>query len=299
MKNHITTLTLLCMMQVQWPATLHAQDQRIQDERTRQDNIYQSKGAAVPQGYVIGRALAAYTSALPAAFEQDLAGLTATGRWLDIGAGEGQAILDYYGPTSASATANTNQANKAQSIAISIEDRRTSRWHQTAAGLETGKIRYLFGKSLGDYTLQELGQFQVITDLLGGFSYTRNISRFMEKALSLLQVDGNFYSLLQDVHEESGANLPFYRDRGETYLTEIISADKAPVKVCSWLKHISCVEVSCELRPDWKPPVEIYRVRKTCDRVKVPALTLTRYTAGTPPERRYQFAIPETVENAQ
>ena len=302
MKNHITALTLLCMMQVQCPATVHAQDQPAPDERAKPDKIYRSKGADVPRGYVIGRALAAYTSALPTAFEQDLTGLTATGRWLDIGAGEGQAILDYYGPASAPAAAHTNQANranKAQSIAISIEDRRTPRWHQTAAELEAGKIRYHFGKSLNDYTLQDLGQFDVITDLLGGFSYTRDIAKFMEKTLSLLHVDGSFYSLLQDVQAETGANLPFYRDRGETYLTEIISADKTPVKVCTWLKHISCVEVSCELRPDWKPPVEIYRVRKSCDRVHVPALTPTRYTAGTPPERRYQYTAPETIENTQ
>lgn len=256
-------------------------DAAFKEEAERQQNIYQSKGADVPSGYVIGRAFAAYASALPPAFDQDITRLGASGRWLDIGAGEGQAILDYQnaGPSS----------GRAQSVAISIEDRRTAAWHETAARLETNKIRYLYGKSLNDYTLEELGKFQVISDLLGGFSYTRDLSRFMEKTLSFLEVNGSFYSILQDIHSEDGSNLPFYRDRGESYLTEILNPDGSKMKICAWLKHISCVQVSCELKTGWRPPVEVYRVQKTCNNVVVPKLTPTRFTAGTPPERRFRL----------
>ena len=63
--------------------------------------------------------------------------------------------------------------------------------------------------------------------------------------------------------------------------------------MCSWLKRIACVEVVCEPRAHWKPPLESYRVRKVCNDVKVPPLTPLHYQAGTPPERRYQVPAVE------
>ncbi len=273
----------------------HAQDvQKIQEEVAKQVDIYQSTGDAVPKGYVIGRALAAYTSALPPDFERRLFALTAADRWLDVGAGEGRAILEYYLPPS-EATQQQN-SRKAQAVAISIEDRRTFDWHKTAAQLDINKVRYLYGKGLGEYTLEELGKFQVITDLLGGFSYTGNLSRFMEKTLSFLQVNGSFYSILQDVHSEEGSNPPHYT--GAPYLTEILNPDGSKTKICAWLKNISCVQVTCELKPRWTPPVEVYHVKKVCDSVSVPALTPVHFAAGTPPERRFRLPVSEAAAPA-
>lgn len=264
-------------------AVLAQVNEKLQEESAKQQNIYQSKGDEVPKGYVVGRALGAYTSTLPPDFERKLFGLTAADRWLDIGAGEGRAILEYYLPP-AEKTQQLNSA-KAQAIAVSIEDRRTFDWHKTAAQLDIDKVRYLYGKSLGDYTLEELGKFQIITDLLGGFSYTGNLSRFMEKTLGFLQVNGSFYSVLQDVHSEEGSNQPHYK--GAPYLTEIVGSDGSKTKICSWLKTISCVRVTCELNPRWTPPIEIYHVQKVCEAVAVPALTPVHFAAGTPPERRF------------
>ena len=45
----------------------------------------------------------------------------------------------------------------------------------------------------------------------------------------------------------------------------------------------------CELRPEWQPPIEVYRVQKTCAPTVVPPLTRTHYVAGTPPERRFNL----------
>ncbi len=262
------------------------------EELTKQRNIYQSRGSATPSGYVSDRSLLSYTYALSESFNRSLAALGPNDRWLDIGAGEGQAILDYctakydalherYGPT---------PDRKARAVAISIEDRRTARWHDTAASAEPGQLQYLFGKTLREYSPQELGRFQVITDVMGGFSYSTELSTFMERALSLLVVNGNFHTVLADVHSESGRNMPHYE--GAPYLTEISTPDGAEVKMCSWLKRISCVQVTCEYKPDWTPPIEVYHIRKTCDDVRVPALIPVHYTAGTPPERSYRLRDP-------
>jgi hypothetical protein len=261
-------------------------------EITRQESIYQSKGEQVPKGYSVDRSLADYARGLTATFSRTLADLGPKDRWLDIGAGAGHAMLDYY-------KANDDATNphgaeqrgaKAQAVAVSIEDRRTSRWQLETANLEANKVRYLYNKRLQEYSTAELGRFQVITDVIGGFSYADDLSAFMEKVLGFLDVNGSFFTLLQDVHAEGGANRPFYP--GARFLTEIVKADGGEMKMCAWLKSITCVEVTCEFTTSWKPPIEAYRVRKVCDTVSVPALVPTHFEAGTPPERRFRLTNP-------
>ena len=69
---------------------------RIDEEIAKQEKIYGSRGADVPSGYVTGRALSDYAELLPTEFCDALGRLGSSDRWLDIGAGDGQAILDYY-----------------------------------------------------------------------------------------------------------------------------------------------------------------------------------------------------------
>lgn len=108
----------------------------------------------------------------------------------------------------------------------------------------------------------------------------------MENVLSLLEVKGNFYTTLIDVRPENGANRTVSRD--SPFLTEIANADGSATGVCAWLKSITCVAVTCELKSKWETPIEAYRVHKVCDNVTVPDLTATHFAAGTPPERRFQ-----------
>ena len=278
-----------------WWGTAHSQgpvNPKLADEIKKQESIYQGRGEQLLEGYVIDRSLLSYTFTLPDEFDRSLADLGPSDRWLDIGAGRGQAMLDYYTPRydSMHAEGRERRGKKARSVAMSIEDRRTPLWQETAATLEPGKIQYLLGRRLSEYSLEELGRFRLITDVIGGFSYSVNLSVFMEKTLGLLEMNGSFFTLLQDVHAEDGTNKPFYD--GAPFLTEIDRADGSKTKVCPWLKSITCVEVTCELRTAWKPPIEVYRIRKVCNNVTVPALEPVHYEAGTPPERRYRLANP-------
>ena len=258
------------------------------EEASKQAEIYNSAGQTVPEGYVIGRSLLSYAFTLSPEFRHSLAKLGAQDRWLDIGAGEGHAVLDYRTSKYDVILQGSNEGSgRAQAVAMSIEDRRTPRWHEAAASLGEQQIRYVFGRRLREYSRDELGQFQLMTDVLGGFSYTRYASLFMEKALGFLAVNGSFYTLLQDVQTESGKNRPFYS--GSPFLTELVHSDGSEMKVCSWLKQITCVEVTCEPKPDSSPPVEMYHIRKVCDGVTVPHLVPIHFAAGTPPERRFQL----------
>jgi SAM-dependent methyltransferase len=259
---------------------------RIDQEIAKQEKIYRSRGAEVPSGYVTSRALSDYAELLPAGFCDALGSLGSSDRWLDIGAGAGQAVLDYYAPADEAAPAEkcARLAGRARAVAMSIEDRRTDKWQEQAASLGDGRIRYLSGKRLRHYSGEELGKFQIITDVYGGFSYTEDLSQFLEKVLSLLEIGGVFYTIVQGVHLEDGKDKP-----STWYLTELVDAAGRDVKVCSWLKKIACVNVGCESKSDWEAATELINIRKVCSDVSVPRMKLLKYEAGNPPGRRFQL----------
>ena len=292
MKNTGMRIVVALVLQALWLGTSHSEgpaSPKINEELSKQEAIYRSTGEQVPEGYTVDRSLAVYAEGLSSDFGHALANLGPKDRWLDIGAGRGQAILDYYTADYdlAHPEGQERRGGKAQAVAMSIEDRRTRLWQQNAARLGENQIRYLFDRRLREYSREDLGEFQLITDVIGGFSYTENLSLFVENVLGFLALNGIFYTVLQDVHSEAGTNPPYYKD--SPFLTEIANADGAEVRACSWLKSITCVEVTCELKTEWKPPVEAYRIRKTCNDVTVPALVRIDYEAGTPPQRKYKL----------
>jgi SAM-dependent methyltransferase len=258
----------------------------IEKEIAKQEKIYRSRGADVPSGYITGRALSEYAELLPSGFCDALGSLGSSDRWLDVGAGAGEAILDYYavGDDAAPVGKCTRLAGRARAVAMSIEDRRTDKWQQQAALLGDDRIRYLTGKRLRQYSRDELGKFQIITDVYGGFSYTEDLSQLLEKVLGLLDTGGVFYTMVQNVHLENGKDNPNTR-----YQTELVDATGRDVKVCSWLKQAACVKVGCESKSDWDAPTELIKIRKVCSDVSVPRMKLLKYEAGNPPARRFQL----------
>lgn len=293
LRNTGIGLVVFLGLQTLWPGTARSQqpaNPAFSTEISRQESIYRGQAQqGVLDGYTVDRSLVDYTYALHSGFARALENLGPKDRWLDIGAGRGQAIVDYYNPGYEPGDPDgwERRRKKAQTVAISIEDGRTSFWQQTAASLEANKMQYLFNRRLREYSPEELGRFQVITDVLGGFSYTTNLSLFMDKVLGFLDLNGSFFAVLQDVRAEDGENRPHYP--GSPFLTEIAGAEGSEMRVCSWLKSITCVEVACEFRARWTPPLEAYRVRKVCNDVTVPALAPIHYEAGTPPERRFRL----------
>jgi SAM-dependent methyltransferase len=259
---------------------------RFDEEIAKQEKIYQSRGTDGRRSYTTNRGLLRYAQLLPSGFCDGLGRLGSSDRWLDVGAGEGQAILDYYAPEGAAGPVEKCRGSgpRARAVAISIEDRRKDNWKQQAARLGDDRIRYLSGKRLGQYLPEELGKFQLITDVYGGFTYTEDLSRFLDKALKLLEVGGSFYTLATGVHLEDG------KDKlGTFYLTELEDAFGRNVKVCSWLKKISCVQVTCESQIDLQRSTQLIKIRKVCTDTSVPRTKLLEYEAGYPPGRCFQL----------
>jgi hypothetical protein len=101
MKNAAIRIAVLLILQSLWLENSHSADPgnpQFKEELSKQEQIYQSKGEQVPEGYVIDRSLLSYTHTLSSDFDRSLASLGPKDRWLDIGAGMGQAILDYFAP---------------------------------------------------------------------------------------------------------------------------------------------------------------------------------------------------------
>lgn len=256
-------------------------------ERALQEQIYRSRGDAQPAGYVTDRSLLSYTHTLAAGFDDALAALGPDQRWLDLGAGEGRAVLDYYGARF-DAMHPTRNAGKARAVALSIEDRRTARWHARAAAPGGERIAYLAGRRLRDYAPAELGRFELISDVAGGFSYTGDLAGYTARVLAALTVGGRFFTMLTDVASPAGTAQPWFTR--ERFLTTLEYPDGGELAVCDWLQRIRCAEVICETRMHWQPPVETFIVRKTCESVHVPPLQPLAFEAGTPPARRFGAA---------
>ena len=255
----------------------------IDEELGKQEKIYRGRG---PRSYTTDRGLSEYAKLLPSGFCAALGRLGSSDRWLDIGAGQGQAILDYYAPEDAAVPAQTcgRSGARARAVAMSIEDRQTDAWKQRATSLGDDRMRYLSGKRLRQYSPEELGKFQVITDVYGGFTYTEDLSQFVDKVLKLLEVGGGFYTLAEGVHLEDG------KDKlGALYLTELEDAVGRPQKMCSWLKQATCVQVTCESKSDRDKPTELINIRKVCSDTSVPRMKLVEFEAGYPPGRRFQL----------
>ncbi|HTM08739.1 MAG TPA: class I SAM-dependent methyltransferase [Verrucomicrobiae bacterium] len=259
---------------------------RIDEEMIKQEKIYNSRDADVPEGYITGRTLLSYLQVLPSGFCGSLGSLGSSDRWLDIGAGAGQAILDYYAPADDSAPGKvcSGAGGRVSAVALSIEDRRTDKWRRQAARFGDGRMQYLAGRRLRQYSSEELGKFSIITDVFGGFSYTEDLSGFLERTLRLLETGGVFYTLMQSVHLADGKDNP-----NTSYLTELVDAAGRDEKVCSWLKRTTCVEVTCESKSNWQAPTEQITVKKVCAEVSVPRVKVLKYEAGDPPGRRFKM----------
>src|SRR6188508_3369479 len=128
---------------------------KLDEEFGKQEKIYRSRGADVPSGYVTNRGLSDYASLLPSGFCDMLGRLSNSDRWLDIGAGDGQAVLDYYASEPKAAAEKCGRSGtRARAVAMSIEDRRTKKWQLQAAILGGDRIQYLSGKRLRDYSVE-------------------------------------------------------------------------------------------------------------------------------------------------
>src|SRR5690348_16196661 len=138
--NATVRIVVLLACLAPWNGAVHAQsaaNSKFSEELAIQDSIYRMQRQQLPPGYTVDRSLFSYVDTLPSGFGTALAALGPDDRWLDIGAGQGRAILDYYTPERDMSEAEEQawRERRARAVGISIEDRRTPRWHLTAKSM--------------------------------------------------------------------------------------------------------------------------------------------------------------------
>ena len=99
MANAAMRILAVLVLQILCLRTAHAAGQdgpQFGAEISKQEQIYRSGTEQLPEGYIIDRSLLSYVHTLSPGFDRALAALGPQDRWLDVGAGRGQAVLDYY-----------------------------------------------------------------------------------------------------------------------------------------------------------------------------------------------------------
>ena len=105
-----------------------------------------------------------------------------------------------------------------------------------------------------------------------------------------LEVGGGFYTLAAGVPLENA------KDKlGILYLTELEDAAGRPGKVCSWLKQIACVQVTCESKSDWDAFKAIAAKVSELSRIHLPApvrdVVMTPLAHDTPAEMAQRVVV--------
>lgn len=189
-----------------------------------------------------------------------------TQRWLDVGAGEGMALIDYlYGV-----------AGGASVVGITVEtDWRYNGFRIQAARDFPGRFRFYKGKYLEDpsYSPETLGHFDIVTDVYGAFSYSNTVDVVLQKIGDLLKVGGHFFTVYKAdtffIYDSKGNNIP----------------------INQWINSGSCLaivprEYSKLNMGNEEPPLHIV---KTCEKVSVPPLKLSGFQSDSPPTRKYEW----------
>lgn len=217
----------------------------------------------------IERLLEHYKYLLGDDFRKKLASLnTPEHHWIDSGAGLGYATGEYV---------KSEEGSRTHVTAISRYVPLLKREYLGGIGWfpikyirkiesETqGRLRFLSGKPFEKISNAEIGKADLITDLLGTFSYSEDPSTVLQKYLDLLKPDGELYLYLGNgsrstVSDPSNLN-------GYSFISQ-------------WLTNIQ--GINAEVTSNGT-----VRITKTTMEVKVPQLKMLHTTADSPPIRKY------------
>lgn len=185
-------------------------------------------------------------------------------QWIDVGAGKGVAAMDYIEDTD-----GHGLYHGARVTAITVERLETPRLSQVLRRFSPEKFRYLSGKYIEDYTVSELGQADLITDVYGAVSYSPHIDAVFSKFGELLKAGGKVYTNIE----------------GPDFLLEIMGPDNQPIPLAEWLGAIKGFTLLFKTNEYFDRII----LQKTSDAVVVPPLELVKYVDAVPPRRVYRW----------
>ena len=126
-----------------------------------------------------------YEDAFGSGFIKDIMGLAEDERWMDGGAGVGQAIQDYYNRGGKGRTTAVGFAKPESDVVEDLESR---------DNFEYLSDKFFSGFDDSSELKTDVTKLSVITDYNGILSYTRTLSQDLQKYLNNLKVGGKIYT---------------------------------------------------------------------------------------------------------
>jgi SAM-dependent methyltransferase len=224
--------------------------------------------------FQVGRDLKAYEEAFGSPFSTALAGMRDTSRWLDGGAGEAKAMIEYL-----------DCGGKGQCIAVGYEIPGQA---VAAVSKASEKYKNRFFYSSGKYFAAMsnsdlhagLKEFDLITDFNGVLYYTETLVEDLTRYLNLLRV---------------GGILVFVEVHVEINMEKAVSRTGRPVPdIARWANNISGVVLRYHLKGSF------IEMRRVAEEIVVPNLELNLYETkinNNDPIRKYtcDHSLPDMV----
>ncbi len=183
--------------------------------------------------------------------------LNSSKRWLDAGAGRARAQLDLL----------ELKKSKSESVPEMIALSYKKPWFVTT---KKESFKYLEGQFIEDYHPAELGTFDLITDLFGPYSYSKNPVIVLNQYLNLLNIHGSLRIYATSL--TSGIWVDGQLMSLENWISQNLSTPQA--------KAIFETEIAHGL-------ISVRRISKGS--VQLPAINLILFSSDTPPRRKYQI----------
>ena len=191
----------------------------------------------------------------PTGFRDDVADLTASQLWIDMGTGEGHALEDFI----------RTPRYRGNALGITAGPQIDAIRLDGLANASKGRLKWSRGKLLENIPQTELPKAQLITDVFGPLSYTKQVDVTLQRYLDLLDTNGTLY----------------FRYSPDRNLVRDANGIYAPTFL-QWLQSIEGIKVS--VNDLSQKNIKITKIAKN---VKIPELSLESMADGAPPVRKY------------
>ncbi len=236
------------------------QYEKKQSEQTQATELHKTQGHLERNSFTTARTLQEYYNTLK--IEPVLTHLDSSKRWLDAGAGRAHAQLQFLD------FKKKKSELPPEMIALSYK----KPWFVTS---RKGPFKYLESRLIEDYHPAELGTFDLITDLFGPYSYSKNPVVVLNQYLDLLNLNGSLRIFSTSITSGLWEN------------GQLMSLDKWISQKLNSPHAKSIFECHVD-----KGLISIRRISK--DSFQLPSINLILFSSDTPPHRKYQIdSLPE------
>lgn len=210
---------------------------------------------------------AGYFSAFGNDFRDKLLGFNNKHHWIDSGAGDGAALMEYLhlkGKAKLTAISYTPTDNLLQNIVSS-----------------KGRIKLIKEKLLENISVNHLDKADIITDFFGPISYTDDLSSTLAKYFELIKHDGEIFIRISNSYQRTTVRIESNSLELLDYLQTLPGVDAKTHRFFNNGEYIESLVLS---------PTNSFNPSN------IPNLKLTKYESGSPPTRVFEV-ISSTQSN--